>query len=269
MLTDVSGNAGGQTWNWGYDSSGQVSGNTILMHRTTPPPGTTTEAGTDLPDASLGFELAYDRELGSYKQFRYGIEGAVNYMNISLHANSYIAGNVTRTTDAYSFASGATPPTAPYQGTFNGPGFLIGSSPVSTTSSSDTAMITGSQQLDADVWGVRAGPYLELPLDERVDLFLSGGLSLALLNTSASWTEAVAFGSGGSASGSGNGSDTSVLWGGYLSANMSWELSKQLNVDVGVQYQYLGVYQKTLGGMSAELDLSQSIFVTLGMSYSF
>jgi YD repeat-containing protein len=35
VLTDISGNAGGQTWNWGYDQSGQISGNTILMHRST------------------------------------------------------------------------------------------------------------------------------------------------------------------------------------------------------------------------------------------
>ena len=35
VLTDVSGNQGGQTWNWGYDSSSQISGNTILMHQST------------------------------------------------------------------------------------------------------------------------------------------------------------------------------------------------------------------------------------------
>src|ERR1700722_11356558 len=32
---DVSGNQGGQTWNWGYQSSAQAPGNdTILMHAT-------------------------------------------------------------------------------------------------------------------------------------------------------------------------------------------------------------------------------------------
>ena len=38
VLTDVSGNAGGQTWYWGYDGPGQISGNTILMSRSTPNP---------------------------------------------------------------------------------------------------------------------------------------------------------------------------------------------------------------------------------------
>src|SRR4051794_10423858 len=32
VLTDVSGNYGGQTWYWGYDKPSQISGNTILMN---------------------------------------------------------------------------------------------------------------------------------------------------------------------------------------------------------------------------------------------
>src|SRR5437588_10102561 len=36
VLTDTSGNYGGQTWYWGYDSSAsQISGNTILLSRST------------------------------------------------------------------------------------------------------------------------------------------------------------------------------------------------------------------------------------------
>ncbi len=35
VLTDGSGNFGGQTWNWGYDDNvAQVSGNTVLLSRT-------------------------------------------------------------------------------------------------------------------------------------------------------------------------------------------------------------------------------------------
>src|SRR5690348_12485896 len=36
VLADVSQNAGGKTWNWGYDnSSSQVSGNNVLLSRDT------------------------------------------------------------------------------------------------------------------------------------------------------------------------------------------------------------------------------------------
>src|ERR1051326_9177978 len=33
---DVSGNYGGQTWNWGYDRPGQISGDTFQMHQSKP-----------------------------------------------------------------------------------------------------------------------------------------------------------------------------------------------------------------------------------------
>src|SRR5207248_6705068 len=36
LLTDTSGNYGGQTWYWGYDNSAnQISGNTIMLSRST------------------------------------------------------------------------------------------------------------------------------------------------------------------------------------------------------------------------------------------
>src|ERR1700743_1166731 len=36
VLLDMRRNMGGQTWNWGYDGPGQISGNSILMSRTGP-----------------------------------------------------------------------------------------------------------------------------------------------------------------------------------------------------------------------------------------
>jgi hypothetical protein len=37
----------------------------------------------------------------------------------------------------------------------------------------------------------------------------------------------------------------------------------------GVQFEDLGTYTQNLNGKQAVLDLSNSIFVTLGLSYSF
>src|SRR5262245_9774003 len=37
VLTDISGNYGGQTWYWGYDNNAsQISGNSVLLSRSTP-----------------------------------------------------------------------------------------------------------------------------------------------------------------------------------------------------------------------------------------
>ena len=209
VLTDVSGNYGGQTWNWGYDQPGQIAGNSILMHRSTVSADAPSATGVDEDDPQCGFEFAYDRELGKRDKLRYGLEAAVNYMNLSLKDTSAFSGNVSRLTDAYPFTLGTTPPTAPYQGSFDGPGFVLGATPVSST----TALIPGGatvvdqRNFDADIWGFRLGPYAEYPLGRNVDLWFSGGLAVGLVDGSASWRETASLAGGGTMVGSGGGSD--------------------------------------------------------------
>jgi hypothetical protein len=270
VLTDISGNAGGQTWNWGYDQPGQIAGNTISMHRSTVAAGASSAVGVDEDAPQCGFEFTYDRELGKRDKLHYGLEAAVNYMNLSLKDNSAFSGDVSRLTDAYPFP-GTTPPTAPYQGSFNGPGFVLGSTPVSST----TALIPGGativdqRNFDADIWGFRLGPYAEYPLSRNIDLWFSGGLAMALVDGSASWKETASIAGGGTLAGSGGGSDLGLLWGGYLSAKVSWQLSERWSAEGGVQYQYLGTYEHNYGGQVMQLDLSQSVFLTIGLGYRF
>ena len=271
VLTDVSGNYGGQTWNWGYDQSGQIAGNSILMHRSTVSADTPSATGIDEDNPQCGFEFAYDRELGKRDKLHYGFEAAVNYMNLSFKDTSAFSANVSRLTDAYPFTPGTTPPTALYQGSFNGPGFVLGGTPVSST----TALIPGGativdqRNFDADIWGVRLGPYAEYPLGQNLDLWFSGGLAVGLVDGSASWKETASLAGGGTMVGSGGGSDLGLLWGGYLSAKVSWQLSEHWSAESGVQYQYLGTYEHNFGGQVMQLDLSKSMFITIGLDYSF
>ena len=266
--TDVSGNFGGQTWNWGYDNSAsQISGNTILMSRTTPAGSYSPKSLEDNP--YLGGEITYNRLLGVKDKWHYGIEAAANYLNISLHGSQTFSGDATRVTDAYSFTPGTTPPTAtpgnPYQGSFNGPGFVIGDSPVnSVTTLVPGIPIADQQQYDGNLWGFRLGPYLEVPLGERWDLSFSGGLALGLLSSSASWSQTA-----GATSISGSGSDFAALWGFYVGANVSYQFSERWSAIGGVQFQSLGTHSHTYGGREVEVDLSHSFFVTLGVSYTF
>ena len=271
VLTDVSGNYGGQTWNWGYDQPGQIAGDTILMHHSTVSADAPSATGVDEDDPQCGFEFAYDRELGKRDKLHYGFEAAVNYMNLSFKDTSAFSANVSRLTDAYPFTPGTTPPLAPYQGSFNGPGFVIGSTPVSST----TALIPGGatvvdqRNYNADIWGFRLGPYAEYPLGQNLDLWFSGGLAVGLVDASASWKETAFLAGGGTVVGSGGGSDLGLLWGGYLSAKVSWQLSERWSAEGGVQYQYLGTYDHNFGGQVMQLDLSKSMFITIGLDYSF
>src|ERR1700722_5672395 len=88
VLTDVSGNAGGQTWYWGYDAPSQISGNTILMSRSSVMPNTASPDGVSSGDPNFGWELTFSRELGTRGKWRYGLEAALNYTKVSFNDHS-------------------------------------------------------------------------------------------------------------------------------------------------------------------------------------
>lgn len=276
VLPDVSGSVDGYTWYWGYDDSGsQVDSgaNTILLSRST---GTASLRSPDLDDdPSLGAELTYVHELGTAGDVRYGFEAALNFLNLSLGGGGSYGLTSTRTTDAYPYFPGTTPPGAtpgsPYQGSFDGPGFIIGTTPVSSTTSAGgpVGTVTGSRQFDGTLWGGRLGPYAELYLDDDVSVSLSGGLALGWLHGSVDWNETLAFTGGGSSVDVGSGSDNALLWGGYVAGNLYWRLSEKWTAAGSVQFQSLGNYDEAFGTRRVELDLSKSFFFTIGLSYNF
>ena len=282
VLTDISGNAGNQSWYWGYDSASQVdaANNTISFQRTTVPgamPG-----GHDISDDSgrYGVEVAYNRELlrkEDWHDLRFGVEAAINFMPINFSGGTVNSVSLTRTTDTYSYTPGTTPPgyldpgELPYQGTFQGPGFLINVPSVSSAAS----LVPGStfmvqQKFDGNLWGVRLGPYLEMPVTERLSLYLSGGLAAGLMDASVSWNESLTLPNGGpTLSQKGSGDNADLLWGAYVGLQAQYQFSDRWTAELGVQFQDLGTYSHDFGAGTAEVDLRNSIFIQAGLSFSF
>lgn len=288
VFTDISGNAGNQTWYWGYDNSSQVNtaNHTISFDRTTTiAPGRIPGdvGGNESDDSShLGAELTYNYEIGQkadWHHLRYGLEAAINYMPVDFSSSASYSTKfgVTHITDIYSYTPGTTPPgyevpgELPYQGTFQGPNFLLNVPPVSSVStmlSSATFLI--QQKFNGNLWGFRLGPYLELPLSEHWSAHLSGGLAVGLLDADVSWQETFAMpGGAGSVSRTSGGSDMGLLWGGYIGLQAQYQFNDRWGVEAGVQLQDLGVYDHNFGGRTAELDLSKSVFLHAGISFSF
>jgi hypothetical protein len=107
-------------------------------------------------------------------------------------------------------------------------------------------------------------------LTEKLSLHASGGLAVGIVDANANWKETLTLPGGGSGSTtSGGGSDTAVKWGYYIGVDAAYQLSEHWGVDAGVQFQDLGTYSHDFGGRTAQLDLSQSVYVQLGVSYSF
>jgi hypothetical protein len=263
----------GTTHYWGYTGStynggSQLPGNgTILMQRASSPG---LSSGSSEQDPESGFELTYNRELGRNDHFRWGLEAGFNFMNVTADDSHPIAGNGSLLTDAFPLLvpTDLMPP-AGYQGRKNYPGVVIGATPQSSTVSGIPEIVTGSRNLDADVYGLRLGPYVEIPLGSGFSATVSGGLSLAEINSDFRFTEIIHAGAATLPATQGSGSNNELKVGGYVEGNLSYELSHSTGVFAGVQFQDLGKYIHSENGRDAVLDLSKSIFVTLGISYSF
>ena len=68
---------------------------------------------------------------------------------------------------------------------------------------------------------------------------------------------------------SGRGDDFEALCGGYVTATLALQLTEHLSLVGGVQYQALGDYHHSFDGQNVEIDLRHSLFITLGLGYSF
>jgi hypothetical protein len=271
VLADSTVNYLGLTSYWGYQYASQynLGANTFAFHQ---PSGAGVPSSiSDSDNPYPGVELTYDRQLGvkeDWHHMRYGVEGALNYMPISMENNSPY--NVTIKTDTYAF--GGVPgqiPVPGHQGLFSGnPGDPVLVVPGTSALTPGGTLLT-QNHFDADLWGGRLGPYVEFPLGRKLDLRLSGGLAVGLLHGSGSWQEKLSLNGNPLGALSGSGDDFGVLWGYYASLNATWQINYRWGVAGGVQYQDLGTYSHNFGGRGVELDLNRSLFVELGVSYSF
>lgn len=262
---DSSTNNNNTTWNWGYQNASQISGNTVTMSSSSA--AGNSASGERKEDPQHGIELSYNRELGHFEKWRWGIETALSYNDVTIGHNGPLSGNLTTIRDTY---TGPIFPLAPYSGTFEGPGPLLGTIPNRTiTSGAGGASVTGNRQFNADIYGLRLGPYLELPLDDRWAISLSGGLALLSVNSEFKFRETVTIAGLAPETRRGSGSQSDILPGGYIGGNFLYSLYDNVNLFAGAQFQTAGTYSHKESGKEVEMDLGKSVFVNLGVGFSF
>jgi hypothetical protein len=262
------------TQNWGVDTAAQVvpasgSPQQVLLHTLTGGGGVSQSFGND---PYCGIELRYNRELGSHGDWHYGIEGALSYMNMCMN-DSASASSGTEYVFSDSFVSGGASGntlTAPYSGHYNIDKFPLEPIIYLNPDSSHSVPLNyaGHDQFAADIWGFHLGPFLRHPLGKRGDITFSGGLAMDLIDASASWSQTLTV-NGATSAFSGSGSGTDVMLGYYVGANASYHLSKRWDLNAGVDFQDVGTYEKNIGARQVELDMSQAVFITVGVSYKF
>jgi hypothetical protein len=264
------------TWNWGYNNfANQVHGNgdvngTVDMHSTSSAGGTSS-GGSD--DPQLGFMLTFGRELfrDEKDRWRAGLEGAFGYTDYNVKDSHSVNARGTQLTDTYSLFGNTVPSSDNYsQDNGGAPNhIIIGDTPTRNTSAM-AVPVSGTRKFGADIFALKLGPYFEVPLNKTFSFSLEGGASLVYVYSKFQFNETVAT-PGGLLNLKGSGTHDGIQIGGYFGAKISAALNDQWSLFAGAQWQDVGSYvhrdHKT--GESAVLNLSQSVFFTSGVGYSF
>src|ERR1017187_5244730 len=269
------------TRNYEYLYPSQVVGDppSIVMHSSSSDANVTS---TELNDDPVpGFELTYTRDLFRTGSGRWSLEAALGYSDLNVSDSSPYAAGVTTINDAFGVppnppvlggGPGVVPPPGPTSG---GPGTpLLDSTPVRSITglaagAPGSAIISGPHEFNANLFEFRLGPGVEIPLSRKLAVSLSGGFALVYVDSEFSFNETVTIPGVGSVANHGSGWGNAWLPGAYVAANLSLALSEKWALVAGAQFEDVGQYTQNLNGKQATLDMSKSIFVTFGVSYSF
>ena len=266
VRVDISGNPA-STWNWGYQNASQVTGGGIAFHSeqlaTVP---LEVETGSD--DIQYGGELTYQRVVGTFfLSGRWGFEGAISYTDLELEEQRSATGTTTHLVDTYPFL-GTVPPTAPYNGSFNGPGPLLSGVPTRIAPTEGASTIT-QQQLQGHAVGFRVGPFFEWNFTKRFGAALSAGLAFAETRIRYEFSEATQLQSGSTVTSRGSSSKGDLLYGNYVAGLVRYDFSDHWGVYAGAQFQQLNDLEQTASGRTARLEQDATLYGVAGVSWRF
>jgi hypothetical protein len=253
VATDSSGNAGGETWNWGYQNPDQITPNALVL--SSRPAGTISDADADV---GHGFELAYGRVMGGSGDLLWGVEGALGFTHLNQDSSG---GTVAGYAGVAAPLNGITPPSAPYAGTFAGPGPLIGDT-------LNPATLSVASDYEAGLVGFRLGPFIEWRFAHRWHLNAGAGIALAVVNANIVYSETVTSALGVSTA-SVVDTDTRARLGGYASVALAYELTPTTSLFAGATLQSFQKFKMDTGDKRLSMDLGLPITFNLGVQFTF
>jgi len=264
---DSSGNIGGRTWNWGYDDSSQVVGDTIEYHKIDSSilPSSISKSSDD---PSYGLELVYQRLAGTFGSGGgWGFEGAFSYHDLDIRDQRSRTGSGTLLSDSFSL-NGVAPPNARYRGTVNGPGPLLSDTPTRSITG-ETVSFASDHHLHGQMFGFRFGPFIEWNFNRRLSVALSGGLALAPALLDYDFEETVTTESGRLEFARGSEHKSDLLYGNYVGGTVRFQLTEQWGLYAGAQYQTVNDWEQTVANRTARLDGGSTFYGVAGVSWRF
>ncbi len=217
-----------------------------------------------------GVEAAYHRVLWEHpdRSVRFGVEATFNYAPLSFQNQGQLAADVRLDHFAYPL-QGVRPPSAPYAGTFFGPGTMILDNPLGLVPQTivNGATLWSNRHLDLDMYGIRLGPRLSGELRPRLYGMVDAGLALVVVDGSFAYQDTLQGGLSGHVSGHSTRQD--VLPGWYFGLGLQHALNDRWGLLYQIKLQGNGDYNLGVDGRSVGLSLDPSVLQTFGLSYSF
>lgn len=263
------------TWNWGYTSTSQINNNgepggTLSMHSLSSSGGSSNDRSDD---PQPGFTITFGRQLfqDDRDRWRAGLETSFGFTDYSVKDDHAVNAQGSLLTDTYSLMGTTIVSQPNYSQSYKGipNGTIIGDTPTRTISAM-AIPVTGERKFEANLFAFKLGPYFEVPLNRTFAFSLEGGVAMVYVWSNFRFNEEVVTPSG-VLNVNGNSNNQGVEFGGYIGARISAALSDQWSLFAGAQWQDVSdyVHRDQASGQSAVLNLSQSVFFSSGITYSF
>ncbi|MBC8126945.1 MAG: hypothetical protein H8M99_07360 [Gloeobacteraceae cyanobacterium ES-bin-144] len=259
----------GLTTNWGHQSDSQVTGDSLNYSLSggsaqTFPGSSRDDEGT-APAPYL--ELSYLRPIRP--NLVAGFTANLSLASLDGQTTCAISNSKVSIADHYAL-NGVIPPTAPYTGSFAGPGTLINNSPTSRdfiltpngTSNYHFANYT-------DLYSLALGAEIHWQPAESYYLGIGSGAVINLADWSSSWNLPVPNATGsGSTTFTGANSGENFLWGLYIKGSAGYHIKKHWTCEGFFRYDWNESLHSSVSPSSFELGLT-GWSIGLGLSYRF
>ncbi|MEY4385501.1 MAG: hypothetical protein RLY20_784 [Verrucomicrobiota bacterium] len=268
VKVDDTGNAGGYTSFWGYESASQYDAGThsLLMHSASSF-SANGSGGLD-QDFTVGAEIAYGNVLKQRDRMRLGWEAGLGWLPLSLKNSSSIAAIVNRAT--YSFDTGGIVlPSGPYNGGSSGIGSTIHDTATEVSNDTVPATLHNLGNLDGNLFTLRLGPTLFYDVSRTVGIQGSLGPAVGFVSANFNYNEQLRFGDGTTANVRGHFSNSDFVFGAYINLLATFHVDDNGDLFLGAQYIPLSSSEFSKDGRSVSLNFTGQIYFTFGVNWIF
>jgi hypothetical protein len=249
--------ASGLTTNWGHQNDSQFRGGslnyTLSGGAAQSLPGPT---GDDEDSTAAPFiEISHLRPIRP--NLIAGFTANLSLAGLDGRADSAMSNSTVSISDRYALG-GVIPPSAPYTGSFTGPGPLIPNQP---TSRDFILTPNGGSSYhfahDTDLYSLALGGEIHWQHADSFYLGIGLGAVLNLADWSASWNMPVPDASGrGSNTIGGADSGGDFLWGIYLKGSAGYRINQQWSIEGFYRYDWNETLRNSVGASSFDLGLT-------------